>query len=71
MGQRWRTFDLKWYEMKVMAKMGVIVGRARFTLAHQAPGAVLVGESDLHRESGLHHFKKKIPQTNSPFIRNI
>ena len=23
MGQRWRTFDSKWYEMGVMAKMGV------------------------------------------------
>ena len=23
MGQRWRTFDLKWYEMEVMTKMTV------------------------------------------------
>ena len=45
-------------------KKNIIVNHARFTLAHQVPGAVLVGESEMHRENEMHHFKK-----NLSFIR--
>ena len=36
----------------------IIVGRVRFTLVYQVPGAILVSESEMHRESEMHHFKK-------------
>ena len=52
-GKRLRAF-----RMLLPRHKSIIVGRARFTLAHQAPGAVLVGESEMHRESEMHHFKK-------------
>ena len=50
MRQRWRTFDSKWYEMGVMAKMGVdyVMSYSPISLTH-----ISKGKNDLGRLASL------------------